>query len=213
MTPDATKCQNDSRKRSKTRKLLVDAALRLFARHRVDQVSINEIAAEADVAHGTVYNYFRSRDDVLEAICIRLVDDISEQIVATNVVIADPAERISRAIRLTLAAATSHPDWGWLLLRFLGTASNIDAVVQRASDDLRAGLACGRFRYGVESAALTLVSGGILMGLRPIVGGWVQPNHEAEVARLVLTGLGVPPAEAARIVALPMSPIPAIPMF
>jgi len=55
-----------SRVRARTETLLLDAALRLFARQGVGATAIHEIAAEAGVANGTFYNYFRTREEVLE---------------------------------------------------------------------------------------------------------------------------------------------------
>src|SRR5258706_582058 len=46
------------RKKERTRQLIADAAARLFAERGYEQVSVRDIAREADVAEQTVYNYF-----------------------------------------------------------------------------------------------------------------------------------------------------------
>jgi AcrR family transcriptional regulator len=43
-----------------------EAAMRVVARKGYDHVTVQDIADEAGIAKGTVYLYFRSRDDVLE---------------------------------------------------------------------------------------------------------------------------------------------------
>ncbi|MGH9421761.1 MAG: TetR/AcrR family transcriptional regulator, partial [Thermoanaerobaculia bacterium] len=43
-----------------------EAAMRVVARKGYDHVTVQDIADEAGVAKGTVYLYFKSRDDVLE---------------------------------------------------------------------------------------------------------------------------------------------------
>ncbi|PTU04005.1 TetR/AcrR family transcriptional regulator, partial [Pseudomonas sp. HMWF031] len=50
------------KKRERTRRGLVDAALRLVARKEVGDIGLFEVAAEAAVSNGTIYNYFRTRD-------------------------------------------------------------------------------------------------------------------------------------------------------
>ena len=50
------------------RRELVDAAVRVFARNGFHGSRVGEIAEEAGVAHGLLYHYFRSKDDVLETI-------------------------------------------------------------------------------------------------------------------------------------------------
>jgi AcrR family transcriptional regulator len=55
------------RKKLRTRRALVVAALRLFRTKGYAQTTVAEIAAEADVATKTFFNYFRGKDEVLFA--------------------------------------------------------------------------------------------------------------------------------------------------
>jgi AcrR family transcriptional regulator len=47
---------------------LLDIALTLFAERGVENVSIKDLAAEAEVAQGLIYHYFASKDDLLLAV-------------------------------------------------------------------------------------------------------------------------------------------------
>ena len=47
---------------------LVRAAVRVFARDGFHGSRVGDIAEESGVAHGLLYHYFRSKDDVLETI-------------------------------------------------------------------------------------------------------------------------------------------------
>lgn len=53
------------RKKALTRRLIADTAARLFAEHGYEQVSVSDIAREADVADQTVYNYFPTKDQLV----------------------------------------------------------------------------------------------------------------------------------------------------
>lgn len=47
------------------RRLILDAAIRVFARQGFHQTRVSDIADEAGVAYGLVYHYFSSKDEVL----------------------------------------------------------------------------------------------------------------------------------------------------
>jgi AcrR family transcriptional regulator len=53
------------RKKERTRQLLSDTARRLFSERGFEQVSIAEIAREADVSEQTVFNYFPTKEDLV----------------------------------------------------------------------------------------------------------------------------------------------------
>jgi AcrR family transcriptional regulator len=48
------------------RRLILDAAVRVFARQGFHRTRVADIADEAGVAYGLVYHYFRSKDEVLD---------------------------------------------------------------------------------------------------------------------------------------------------
>src|SRR5205823_8884764 len=50
------------------RRLILDAAVRVFARKGFHTSRVGDIAEEAGVAHGLLYHYFSSKDEVLETI-------------------------------------------------------------------------------------------------------------------------------------------------
>jgi AcrR family transcriptional regulator len=53
------------RKKQRTRQLLSETARRLFSERGFEQVSIAEIAREAEVSEQTVFNYFPSKEDLV----------------------------------------------------------------------------------------------------------------------------------------------------
>jgi AcrR family transcriptional regulator len=68
-------------KKEQTRQLIADTAWRLFSNRGFDQVTVAEIAREAQVAEATVFNYFSSKEDLfywpLEAFGARLVETVA----------------------------------------------------------------------------------------------------------------------------------------
>src|SRR5438132_8301231 len=50
------------------RRLILEAAVRVFARKGFHTCRVGDIAEEAGVAHGLLYHYFASKDELLETI-------------------------------------------------------------------------------------------------------------------------------------------------
>ena len=48
------------------RRMILDAAMRVFARHGFHTCRVSDIADEAGVAYGLVYHYFSSKDEILD---------------------------------------------------------------------------------------------------------------------------------------------------
>ncbi len=68
------------------RRLILDAAIRVFAREGFHRCRVSDIAKEANVAYGLVYHYFRSKDEVLNtlfserwALLVETIDGVERQ--------------------------------------------------------------------------------------------------------------------------------------
>jgi AcrR family transcriptional regulator len=192
-------------KRERTRRQLIDAAVRLFARQDAGATSLVDLAAEADVAHGTVYNYFRNREEMIEAVAAGLADELSEHVTALSAGIDDPARRLAVGVRTFVQRALASPDWGRVLLRLNTFAPHLRApLALNVLRDLRAGRRGGCFRFGSEAGALDLVIGSTLAAMRSAVEGRARPGHDRDIAQLVLRGLGVDARTAERLASSPM---------
>lgn len=55
------------RKKFAARAQILSTAIDLFSRRGLDAVTIDEIAAAADVGKGTIYNYFATKEDIIVA--------------------------------------------------------------------------------------------------------------------------------------------------
>ncbi|MEW6584471.1 MAG: TetR/AcrR family transcriptional regulator [Nitrospirota bacterium] len=66
------------------RKLILDAALKTFVKRGYPETRVSEIAAEAKVAEGTLYNYFPSKEEILLALFDEkwggIIDEIKKKI-------------------------------------------------------------------------------------------------------------------------------------
>ena len=74
-----TKADRREKEREIRRKDIIDAAERLFFANGYENVKMNNIAEEAEMARGTLYQYFKNKDDIYAAIAIRAAEMINEK--------------------------------------------------------------------------------------------------------------------------------------
>jgi AcrR family transcriptional regulator len=164
--------------RARTRLLLLDAAMRVFSRKGAGAAAIHEIAAEAGVSNGTFYNYFRTREELLEAVSLRMAERFDRSIAASRADVTDVAERVAIGCRRFVLQAMHDRTWGAALLRVWASSPVLRAsAVSGLATDLRAGRRSGRFRYPSEAAAADFVQGAVLAGMRTVLEGGVGETH------------------------------------
>lgn len=65
MNTNNTESGRRERKKNKTRQTIVDAALALFQKQGFETITMEQIAEEADIAKGTLYNHFSSKEAII----------------------------------------------------------------------------------------------------------------------------------------------------
>src|SRR3954466_11824431 len=120
-----------ARSQAARRRRVLDAALRLAAEGGFDAVQMRDVAAAADVALGTVYRYFSSKERLL-------LEARAEQQAALRAYLQNhpppgdsPAERVSNVLRRANRALKRHPDVTAAMVRAFGSARPEDAGVVR----------------------------------------------------------------------------------
>ena len=84
------------------RDLILRAATKVFAQNGYFQSQVADVARVAGVAAGTVYLYFKSKDDLLVSIFERSMNDVLAEGRAAIENVADPAARLSKLAHLHL---------------------------------------------------------------------------------------------------------------
>lgn len=193
------------KKRERTRRGLVDAALRLVARKEVGEIALLEVAAEAAVSNGTIYNYFRTRDEVLEAVGIAMAAEFSDAISALSSDVHCGAQRLSIGVRMFVCRAADDHQWANALLRIIHFDQAMRSrLAAHVLGDLREGLRAGTFAYEDEGIALDIVLSCTTGAMRSVVEGRAVAEHDLRVAEMILKALGVTPARAKRIAGKPL---------
>ena len=79
---------------SRNREAILDAAMRLFAQYGYKRTSIDDIARAAEIAKGTVYLSFTSKEEVFRALCVQLIERVEAEAERANRLDAPIEERL-----------------------------------------------------------------------------------------------------------------------
>lgn len=205
MTEDTQTLTRGHKKKARTRQALVNAALRIYAEKGVSELLLNELAEKAEVSNGTVYNYFKSREALLEAVGMALADQFSNQITKLSQDITLGVERVAIGARMFIRKGRLDPVWAGAVVSVFQYDSKIrTAVANNLLGDLQLGLQQGMFHYRSEAIALTLVASATTGMMAAILDGYEQPDCDIILVEMLLMGLGVDAVEAQRIARLPL---------
>jgi AcrR family transcriptional regulator len=91
------------------RQRVIDAAMSLGLEGGYETVQMRDVAARADVAMGTVYRYFTSKDHLLAATLVYWVEQLDRRLAQQPPRGASPAERVLDALDRALRAMGRQP--------------------------------------------------------------------------------------------------------
>jgi TetR/AcrR family transcriptional regulator, fatty acid metabolism regulator protein len=164
------------------RRLILEAAVHVFARKGFHTCRVGDIAEEAGVAHGLLYHYFRSKDEVLECIFKETWSDIlaaAQMVEETD----EPArERLAGIAKILLRAWRRDPDLVRVVIREIvrtpevqnrigevhAAFAAIERIIARGQED-------GEFRADVDARLASFVFYG---AVEEILTGWVLGTLE-----------------------------------
>ncbi|GJQ63141.1 MAG: hypothetical protein SCALA702_21940 [Melioribacteraceae bacterium] len=104
--------------REKTRRSIMDNALKLFATKGFHGTSMADVAKEAGVSKGLAYNYFKSKDDIAHSI-INEIMVVGDQIVMMMQKIDDPVEQLHTMINYTFGFLDENEQYWRLYISFV----------------------------------------------------------------------------------------------
>jgi TetR/AcrR family transcriptional regulator, fatty acid metabolism regulator protein len=174
------------------RRELVRAAIRVFARKGFHAARVGDIAEEAGVAHGLLYHYFRSKEDVLETIFRETWTRLVEQTLRIEKSGAPLPEQIRRFATIFLGSWLITPSLARVIIREVARSPHVGERVGELREVLaslqrmvEAAQARGEAR---ADANAQLVTWSLYGSLEEILTGWVLgqlPGEEDDVERAV----------------------------
>ena len=141
------------------RRRILEAAIRIFGRRGFHEARIADIAADAKVAEGTVYLYFRNKEDLLGVVFDESMDDVLEKGRAVSRANAPAAERLTALLHLHFQFIGSDRDLASVFQIELRRSARLVERFSRSKlvehfrllgDVLRDGIARGEFRRDLD---------------------------------------------------------------
>lgn len=152
-----------ARRRRLQQQNILKIALALFGEKGIEGGGLHEIAARADVAVGTLYSFYPSREALIDALDKEVLGTYRDWLVAQTAALKDPLVRIAARLQLALQFACSHPQWRAFMLRNgLWLAQRGAWPSPSVSADLADAQASGQLRADGDFAVVTTV--GLLYG-------------------------------------------------
>ncbi|MFO0722229.1 MAG: TetR/AcrR family transcriptional regulator C-terminal domain-containing protein [Myxococcota bacterium] len=194
--------------KSETRRRIVDASIEVFAERGLYASRISDIARAADVAEGTIYLYFKSKDDILVSVFREKMAEILARFQKMIAEIDDPEEQLRRYVTGHLALVAEQPKLMQVLTvelrqstRFMkeqrpqGFARYLAVLASIISEGQRR----GHFRRELKPALVGRAIFGAIdeIALAWVLGGGADALAEAhagiahELAELILRGLSL----------------------
>ena len=106
-----------SERRAERRQAIIATAARLFAREGYAECEMEQVASELGVAKGTLYLYFKSKEELFYACVDFGMRELQIAVQAGAEGKSEPFERISEAIRAYLRFFEEHPEHAELLIQ------------------------------------------------------------------------------------------------
>jgi TetR/AcrR family transcriptional regulator, fatty acid metabolism regulator protein len=161
------------------RRIILDAAVRVFARQGFHTCRVSDIADEAGVAYGLVYHYFQSKDEVLDTLFLDRWDVLLEairEVDASDV----PARAKLRAIAGFIIDSYRHdPDLMKVIIVEVTRAANsfgaahlgkITEAYAQIRGIVEAAQRSGEFRTGVTAEFAAMAFYG---AIEQVLTGWI----------------------------------------
>jgi AcrR family transcriptional regulator len=195
-TLELDKAATDARADGVKRRQIIDGARRIFLTQGFDAASMGAIAKEAGVSKGTLYVYFKSKEELFEAIVEQQSGQQAEQIFTFNSSAELDAE-LTRlgiefvrflcrpngvsAIRTVIAIADRMPELG---ARFYqsGPARGIGSLKRYLEEKVAAGILVP---HDCEVAAAQFIDSCVSTTYKPVLFNFAGPPDDARIAYVV----------------------------
>ena len=195
------------------RRLILDAAVHVFAHKGYHTSRVGDIAEQAGVAHGLLYHYFASKEELLETVFRETWSELLEAISRVEAKDEPAREQLRQVAAILLRSWRRDPDLVRVLVREIGRSQTLPAKVDEIGQVFAAieriverGRADGELRADLDSRLASWIFYG---AIEEILTGWVLgqlPDGEEDVAAAERTLVDVIVGGLSSVSGRPVSP-------
>ena len=171
------------------RRLILDAAVRVFARSGFHTSRVGDIAEEAGVAHGLLYHYFSSKDEVLETVFREQWGVLVERLQAIESSGEPAVDQLRHVAAIVLRNYKHNPDVIRVLVREIARSPEVQARIGELVKPIAAveriierGRESGELRPDLHAQFAAVAFYG---SIEEILSGWVLgqlPDDDESIA-------------------------------
>ena len=192
-----------ARKLTEAKRLsILDAAAEVFSRKDFHEVLTDEIAAEAGVGKGTIYRYFRSKDDLYFATLVRGFEQLAQAFPMPAPPDCTPSKRLERIAVDVLKVFWNRRPFYMLLQRDEKLLQNRENEIKKKragleriiQETIERGVDHGEFRKVDSRVAANLFLGMIRSALIYHRESETAAAYASQIADLFLRGIGREPS-------------------
>jgi AcrR family transcriptional regulator len=185
------------RKRVRARKDLVDSASALIAEHGLGRLRISDVTDRSDVALGSFYRHFETKDEIITAVVAEAVSALADSIGDIGEHLVDPAEAMSVGVRKLCELPRTDPALAALLVKLTDAENRFEQLIwPRAHLIMDRGVATGRFPISDRELLLAIAIAGVFSTVSGMVEGRFDASAGTETAVALLRLVGIPDDEA-----------------
>ena len=140
----------------KSKKRILDAAMRVFAEYGYAKANMRMIAKASNISTGGLYLYFKNKEDLYLTLMKSKMDDFAVRTMESVKDITDPAEAISTFMAMTLNYAKKHK--GLILLQGRELGFTFGLEMKRKFFKKQRGLIEHIIRQGIRSGIFRKVN-------------------------------------------------------
>ena len=189
-----------------TREAIIQAAIEVFSKKDFKTASISEIARKAGVADGTIYQYFKSKEELFFSIPIEKTNEFRSQLELHLEGISGAFNKIRKFVWYFLYFFKTNPEYGRILMLEMRVSKGfvktetyefLKQSVAQVMDIIVEGRNEGVIRQDTDIYILRHL---ILGTLEHMVTRWLLKDekydlleHHQEVSRILIDGLRAAP--------------------
>ena len=195
------------------RRLILDAAVHVFAHKGYHTSRVGDIAEQAGVAHGLLYHYFASKEELLETVFRETWSELLGAMTRVEAKDEPAREQLRQVAAILLRSWRRDPDLVRVLVREIGRSQTLPAKVDEIGQVFAAieriverGRSDGDFRPDLDPRLASWIFYG---AIEEILTGWVLgqlPDAEEDVAAAERTLVDVIVGGLSAVSGTPVSP-------